>query len=156
MSVTDALSRSPRKGLASALVPSKRPAQPATPAFRLGLTGSVSLDVGEADTAEALGSGDVPVLGTPRLVGLCEQASLAALGPAVSPDQTTVGMRVHVDHLAPTQVGGVVTAEAILEKVEGRRLTFTVTVRDRCSLVAAGRVTRVVVERERFLAKATG
>ncbi|WCO65956.1 hotdog domain-containing protein [Iamia majanohamensis] len=132
------------------------PKPPLQATFRPGLSGSVRLDVGEADTAEALGSGDVPVLGTPRLVGLCEQASLAALGPAVSPDQTTVGMRVHVDHLAPTQVGGVVTAEATLEKVEGRKLTFTVTVRDRCSLVAAGRVTRVVVDRDRFLSKASG
>lgn len=129
---------------------------PATAAFRPGLTGSVSLDVAADDTAEALGSGDVPVLATPRLVGLCEQASLAALGPAVSADQTTVGMRVHVDHLAPTQVGGVVTAEATLEKIEGRKLTFTVSVRDRRSLVAAGRVTRVVVDRDRFLAKASG
>lgn len=132
------------------------PKPPLQATFRPGLSCSVSLDVGEADTAEALGSGDVPVLGTPRLVGLCEQASLAALGPAVTPDQTTVGMRVHIDHLAPTQVGGVVTAEATLEKVEGRRLTFTVTVRDRCSLVAAGRVTRVVVDRDRFLSKASG
>ncbi|MGI8937321.1 MAG: thioesterase family protein [Iamia sp.] len=114
------------------------------------------MDVGESDTAEAFGSGDVPVLGTPRIVGLCEQAAMVALGPAVSPDQTTVGMRVQIDHLAPTKVGGVVTAEATLEKVEGRRLTFTVKVCDRASLVAAGRVTRVVVERERFLEKATG
>ncbi len=124
--------------------------------FRVGLTATVSLDVGEGDTAKALGSGDVAVLGTPRVVGLCEQASLAALGSALSPDQTTVGMRVQIDHLAPTQVGGLVTAEATLDKIEGRRLTFTVTVNDRCSLVAAGRVTRVVVERAAFLSKAAG
>jgi fluoroacetyl-CoA thioesterase len=65
-------------------------------------------------------------------------------------------MRTQVDHLAPTAVGGVVTAEATLEKVEGRRLTFTVSVNDRCGLVAAGKVTRVIVDRERFLAKARG
>ncbi len=124
--------------------------------FRVGLTATVSLDVGEGDTAKALGSGDVAVLGTPRVVGLCEQASLAALGSALSPDQTTVGMRVQIDHLAPTQVGGLVTAEATLDKIEGRRLTFTVTVNDRCSLVAAGRVTRAVVERAAFLSKAAG
>lgn len=124
--------------------------------FRLGLTGRVSLDVSEADTAAALGSGDVHVLGTPRVVALCEQAALAALGSGLAPDQTSVGMRVQIDHLAPTGIGGVVTAEATLEKIEGRRLTFTVTVNDRCSLVAAGRVTRVVVEREHFLSKASG
>lgn len=123
---------------------------------RPGLTGQARLDVVEADTAEALGSGDVPVLGTPRVVALCEQAAIAALGTVLAASQTSVGMRVQIDHLAPTAVGGAVTADATLEKVEGRRLTFTVSVSDRCGLVAAGRVTRVVVERERFLSKAAG
>ena len=63
-------------------------------------------------------------------------------------------MRVQIDHLAPTRVGGVVTAEATLEKVEGRRLTFTVSANDDRGLVAAGKVTRVVVDHERFLDKA--
>lgn len=123
---------------------------------RPGLSGSATLDVADADTAEALGSGDVPVLGTPRVVALCEQAAIAALGTALAASQTSVGMRVQIDHLAPTAVGGEVTADATLEKIEGRRLTFTVSVSDRCGLVAAGRVTRVVVERERFLSKAAG
>ena len=56
-------------------------------------------------------------------------------------------MRVQLDHLAPTGVGATVAAEATLEKVEGRRLTFTVSVNDECGLVAAGKVTRVVVDR---------
>ena len=62
-------------------------------------------------------------------------------------------MRVQLDHLAPTAIGTEVTAEATLEKVEGRRLTFTVSVRDARGLVAAGKVTRVVVDRAAFLAK---
>jgi fluoroacetyl-CoA thioesterase len=123
---------------------------------RPGLSGRASLDVAADDTAEAFGSGDVPVLGTPRVVALVEQASIAAIGSALAATQTSVGMRVQIDHLAPTAVGGEVVAEATLEKIEGRRLTFTVSVSDRCGLVAAGRVTRVVVERERFLSKAAG
>jgi fluoroacetyl-CoA thioesterase len=123
---------------------------------RPGLTGRAQLDVEADDTAEAFGSGDVPVLGTPRVVALCEQAAITALGAVLAATQTSVGMRVQIDHLAPTAVGGSVTADATLEKVEGRRLTFTVSVSDRCGLVAAGRVTRVVVERERFLSKAAG
>ncbi|HEV7721431.1 MAG TPA: hotdog domain-containing protein [Iamia sp.] len=133
------------------------PSSPAlAPSIRPGLTGSATLDVVADDTAEAFGSGDVPVLGTPRVVALVEQASIAALGSALAATQTSVGMRVQIDHLAPTAVGGAVTADATLEKIEGRRLTFTVSVSDRCGLVAAGRVTRVVVERERFLSKAAG
>lgn len=99
-------------------------------------------------------SGDVPVLATPRLIALCEEAALAAVAGQISLGHTTVGMRVQIDHLAPTSVGSSVAAEATLERVEGRRLTFTVTVNDHCGLVAAGKVTRVVVETERFLDKA--
>ena len=121
-----------------------------------GRSGHASLDVTDADTALAHGSGDVPVLATPRMIALCDQAAIDAVSNLVKPGETTVGMRTQVDHLAPTAVGGVVTAEATLEKVEGRRLTFTVSVSDRCGLVAAGKVTRVIVDRERFLSKARG
>ena len=67
---------------------------------------------------------------------------------------TTVGMRVQLDHLQPNRVGTSVTAEATLEKIEGRRLTFTVNITDKCGLVAVGKLTRVVVEVEPFLEKA--
>ncbi len=108
----------------------------------------------ESDTAIALRSGDVAVLGTPRLIALVEEAAFGAVVDDLAPGQTTVGMRVQVDHLAPTNVGSTVAAEATLERVEGRRLTFTVSVTDGAGLVAAGKVTRVVVETERFLDKA--
>lgn len=119
-----------------------------------GLHGSAKLVVADADTALALHSGEVPVLGTPRLIALCEEATMAAVADQLAAGHTTVGMRVQVDHLAPTHVGSAVAAEATLEKVQGRRLTFTVSVSDHCGLVAAGKVTRVVVETERFLDKA--
>ncbi len=119
-----------------------------------GLHGSAKLVVGHEDTAVALRSGEVPVLGTPRLIALVEEASMAAVNDQLPKGHTSVGMRVQVDHLAPTNVGSSVAAEATLEKVEGRRLTFTISVSDQCGLVAAGKVTRVVVETERFLEKA--
>ena len=121
--------------------------------LEVGLRGDASLVVTDADTAVALRSGSVAVLGTPRLVALFEEATLAALDGRVAAWQTTVGMRVQIDHLQPTAVGGKVVAEAVLERIEGRRLTFTVSASDERSLVAAGKVTRVVVEIERFLAK---
>ncbi len=118
-----------------------------------GLSASVELKVGEGDTAVALGSGDVTVLATPRVVALCEEASIRAINGHVPDSMTTVGMRVELDHVQPTRVGSLVTAEATLKRVEGRRLTFNVSVVDPCGLVAAGKVTRVVVDRERFLDK---
>ncbi len=116
-----------------------------------GLTASVSLVVSQADTAEAVGSGDVPVLATPSVVALCERASVAALEGVLAANETSVGSGVQVSHVAPSGVGEIVRAEATLERVEGRRLTFTVSVTDSRGLVAAGKVARVIVDRARFL-----
>jgi fluoroacetyl-CoA thioesterase len=124
--------------------------------LRPGLSGSATMVVTDSDTATAFGSGDVPVLATPRVVGLAEEATVAAVQGQLGPGETSVGYRVQLDHLAPTAVGGRVDAEATLEAVESRRLTFRVSVNDGRGLVAAGRVTRVVVERDRFLEKAAG
>jgi len=115
------------------------------------LAAAISLEVGDGDTALALRSGEVPVLATPRLIALCEEASMRAVASMVPPGHTTVGMRVQFDHLAPSAIGAHVTAEATLEKVQGRRLTFTVSASDERGLVAAGKVTRVVVDVDRFL-----
>ncbi|MDO8361481.1 MAG: hotdog domain-containing protein [Actinomycetota bacterium] len=119
----------------------------------VGLKGTASMVVTEADTAVAMGSGSVHVLATPRIVALCEQATCAALAGQLPAGSTTVGMRVQIDHLQPTAVGGKVTAEAILEKIEGRRLTFMVSASDTRGLVAAGKVTRALVEVDRFMDK---
>jgi predicted thioesterase len=116
-----------------------------------GLTATVTLVVAEADTALALRSGDVPVLGTPRVISLAEEATVLALAGVLPEGRTTVGYQVQLAHLTPTPIGGTVVAEATLEQVEARRLTFRVSVNDARGLVAAGRITRVVVERARFL-----
>jgi predicted thioesterase len=116
-----------------------------------GLTAQVTLVVEETDTALALKSGDVPVLGTPRVIALAEQATVEAIADNLPEGRTTVGYQVQLAHLSPTPVGGTVVAEATLEQIEGRRLTFRVAVNDARGLVAAGRVTRVIVERARFL-----
>jgi fluoroacetyl-CoA thioesterase len=119
-----------------------------------GLTASVTHVVTEADTALALRSGDVPVLGTPKVIALSEQASCQAIANELPEGRTTVGYQVQLAHLTPTAVGGTVVVEATLEQIEGRRLTFRVSVNDARGLVAAGRITRVVVERGRFLERA--
>jgi predicted thioesterase len=120
----------------------------------LGRTGSVALVVEESDTAAAIGSGDVPVLATPRVIAMAEQACMLALNGELPDGQTSVGYEVQLAHLSPTPVGAKVTAEVTLENIEGRRLTFRVSVNDARGLVAAGRVTRVVVVRDRFIEKA--
>lgn len=116
-----------------------------------GLTATVTFTVSSDDTATAVGSGDVPVLATPKVVTICEQASVAALGSHLAEGETSVGSGVQISHVAPSGVGATVRAEATLDRVEGRRLTFTVAVTDARGLVAAGKVSRVIVDRQRFL-----
>ncbi|MDW3213962.1 MAG: hotdog domain-containing protein [Ilumatobacteraceae bacterium] len=119
----------------------------------VGLKGEARLVVGDTDTAIALGSGDVEVLGTPRLVALFEQATIDALRGVLDDGQSSVGMRVQVDHLQPTPVGAEIVVEASLDKIEGRRITFTVTASDSGGLVAAGKVTRVMIDVDKFMSK---
>jgi predicted thioesterase len=119
-----------------------------------GLRGEARLVVDTTDTAVALGSGDVAVLGTPRLIALCEAASIAAITEHLPSGTTTVGMRVQMEHLQPSAIGAHVTAEAVLDRVEGRRLFFTVSASDERGLIACGKVTRVQVDVDRFLDKA--
>jgi len=109
--------------------------------------------VGREDTARALGSGAVEVLGTPRVIALCEEACCRAVAADLPDGSTTVGMKVRVDHMQPSPVGASVVAEALLQKVEGRRLTFTVSASDDRGLVAVGKVVRVVVDVNHFMTK---
>ena len=124
------------------------------PEFEPGLSAQVELTVTDADTAQALGSGDVPVLGTPRVLAIAEAATVAATARLIPGGVTTVGTRAEVEHRAPTPVGRRVTALATLAKVDGRKLVFDVVVRDGEDLVADVRVERVLVDRRRFIEKA--
>jgi fluoroacetyl-CoA thioesterase len=118
-----------------------------------GLSARAELIVTDADTAQALGSGDVPVLATPRVVALMEEATVATTARHLETGQSTVGTRVELDHLAATGVGATVVAGARLVTVAGRRLAFDVAVHNGDTVAAQGRVERVVVDRERFLGK---
>ncbi|MET8234100.1 hotdog domain-containing protein [Micromonospora sp. NPDC005298] len=124
------------------------------PAFAPGLTAQVELTVSDSDTAQAVGSGDVPVLGTPRVLALVEAATVAATAIDMPSGSTTVGTRVELEHLAPTVVGRTVRAQALLATVDGRRLSFEVTVSDGDQTVARGRVDRILVDRQRFVERA--
>jgi fluoroacetyl-CoA thioesterase len=117
----------------------------------IGTTGSADLIVGEEDTAIALGSGDVPVLGTPRIIALLEEAAVAALDGDLAEGITSVGTHVAVDHEAASFVGAAVTAVAEVVAVDGRTVEFRLVAREGSRTVATGNHTRVLVDRERFL-----
>ena len=124
--------------------------------FSVGAAAEVTHAVAEPDTARALGSGDLPVLGTPRVLALMEAATVAAVAPALAEGHTTVGTRISLEHQAATPIGRTVTARARLVAVDGRRLSFEVTLTDGDTVAAFGTVERVVVDRDRFVARANG
>lgn len=124
----------------------------------VGLRATVSAEITDADTAAALGSGDVPVLGTPRLLALAEAASVAAVRPHLADGQTTVGTAVSVEHRRSSPIGTQIEVEAELTEIDGRRLVFMFiaygpgTGDD--TVIGAGTVERILLDRERFLARA--
>lgn len=121
---------------------------PVSPGTHAELTHTVT----DADTAAAVGSGDLPVLGTPRLLALAEAVTVRALTALLGPERTSVGTRVSLEHLLATPVGGTVTVRAEVVYVDGRLVRFSIVAEDAARrLVGQGEVTRVVVDRERFL-----
>lgn len=121
--------------------------------MEIGIKGEATVQVFRGNTAIAVGCGSVPVFATPMLMALMENAAINALGEKLPPEQTTVGTKVEVVHLAATPIGMFVTARAELVLVDGRQLVFEITAEDDTGLVGRCRHERFVVERERFLAK---
>jgi predicted thioesterase len=111
--------------------------------------------VTEQDTAAALGSGDLPVLGTPRLLAWAESATCAAIQASLTDGQTSVGSRVQLDHVGASPVGADVRVTANVTHVDGRLVRFEVVAEhaEDGKVVGHGEVTRVVVDRGRFLSR---
>ncbi len=116
---------------------------------------TLTYSVTDDDTAAALGSGSLPVLATPRLLAWLEAATCACLEPTLAEGSTSVGTRVQVEHLAASPVGAEVEVSASSAYVDGRLHRFTVSARDATTgkVLAAGEITRVVVDAERFLSR---
>lgn len=122
--------------------------------LRAGATATSTFDVTDDDTARELGSGDLEVLATPRLLAWCERVTCSVVEGELDDGSTSVGTRVQLQHLLATGVGARVRVTATLAYVDGRLLRFEVTAIDGAErLVGTGEVTRVVVDRERFAAR---
>ena len=109
--------------------------------------------VDERNTAIALGSGDMPVFATPAMTALMENAAMLAVKEHLPEGSTTVGGHIESSHIKPSPLGAEVEATATLDKVDGRKLYFTVVVRQGNDIIGEGKHLRFIVDRERFLAK---
>jgi fluoroacetyl-CoA thioesterase len=121
---------------------------------------TLTFTVTPEDTAAAVGSGSLPVLGTPRLLAWCEAATCAAIEPTLPAGSTSVGTRVELEHQGASAVGQQVEVTASATYVDGRLHRFTVAARNVLAdggaggkVVATGEITRVVVDAERFLSR---
>lgn len=121
--------------------------------MNIGLTHTSVLLVSDAHTAQAMGSGDMPVLATPVMIALMENAAMLAVDQELPEEQTTVGAHIDVSHLKPSPVGAEVFATAELTEVDDRRLTFHVVAMQGDQVIGEGTHVRYIVSRERFLAK---
>lgn len=120
---------------------------------RPGQSAEQSYVVVDADTAVAVGSGDVPVLATPRLLAWLEAATVSALEGSLAEGATSVGTRIDLEHMVPSPVGATITARAEIVAVDGRLVQFDVVALQDGKVVAHGRITRISVDRGRFLAR---
>lgn len=125
--------------------------------MQIGLTHTARLIVGAAHLAHTMGSGNLPVLATPAMMALMEQAAMLAVAPHLPLGHTTVGTAIQSTHLLPTALGQEVMATATLTAVEGRRLTFSIQAHNaQGQLLGSGAHERYVVDSARFMAKVEG
>lgn len=121
----------------------------------VGETSTLRFTVSDGDTARTLGSGSLDVLATPRLLAWCEATACAVVDPHLEDTRTSVSTRVRLDHVAASPVGADIEVTATVSYVDGRLLRLEVAARHLADeqVVGHGEVTRVVVDRERFLSR---
>ena len=121
--------------------------------MEIGKVFNIETTVTENDTAKVFGSGTLPVLATPRMIALMEEASYKCVADELDEGSSTVGTCLDVKHLAATPVGMKVKVESTLTEVDGRRLVFNVKAYDEAGLIGEGKHERFVVFSEKFVAK---
>jgi len=86
------------------------------------------------------------VYSTPSMVNDVEYACLRLIQKYLPEEQSSVGMHVSIDHLAPTPVGCEVAVSVTVSAVDGRKITLDARVRDAVELVGSGVHVRYVVD----------
>ena len=121
--------------------------------IEIGLKHTSELTVTDTVTAIKMGSGDLPVLATPAMMALMENAAMLAVDDELPEGCTTVGGHIQSSHLKPSKIGDVVRAVAEVTKVDGKKIEFKVAAYSGNTLLGEGTHLRFIVDRERFLSK---
>ena len=118
-----------------------------------GLTHTSQLTVNEAVTAITMGSGDMPVLATPAMMALMENAAMLAVAPHLLEGCTTVGGHIASSHLRPSRIGDTVTATATVTRIDGKKIEFKVEAHCGEVLLGEGSHLRFIVDKEKFMSR---
>jgi predicted thioesterase len=119
-----------------------------------GIKGNRELTVTQELTAQAMGSGELPVFATPAVIALAEETAWRSVAPELEPGRGTVGTELHLEHISATPVGMKVRCETELTEIDRRKLSFSVVVYDEAGEVARGTHCRFIVDNEKFLKRA--
>ena len=122
--------------------------------LEIGMSGRQTLTVSQEFTAQAMGSGELPVFATPAMIALMEKTAWTSVAGALAEGQGTVGTLMNVKHLAATPIGCEVTCETTLIEIDRRRLVFEVCCKDSAGVIGEGTHERFIVDNERFLENA--
>ena len=121
--------------------------------IEIGLTHTSQLAVTEAVTAIQMGSGDMPVLATPAMMALMENAAMLAVADHLPEGSTTVGGHIASSHIKPSKLGDNVTATATVTRVDGKKIEFKVEARSGETLLGEGTHLRFIVDKEKFMSR---
>ncbi len=118
-----------------------------------GLSHTSKTVVDNSNTARTYGSGGLDVFATPAMVGLMENAAMTAVENDLPEGSTTVGSQINTTHVKPSKMGATIKATAILEEIDGRKLTFKVSACDDDGIIGEGVHIRYIVDIEKFMSK---
>jgi predicted thioesterase len=119
----------------------------------IGIKHAGELTVTESVTARVVGSGDLPVLATPMMMALMENAAMLAVSNELLEGSTTVGGYIQSTHLKPSKIGDEVRVIAEVVNVEGKKIEFKVAAYSGDTLLGEGSHIRYIVEREKFMSR---
>ena len=121
--------------------------------LEVGLKHTSELTVSEAQTAVQLGSGDMPVLATPAMMALMENAAMLAVADELPNGCTTVGGYIESSHLKPSKIGDKITATAEVTRIDGKKIEFKISAYSGDTMLGEGTHLRFIVDQERFMSK---
>ena len=121
--------------------------------LEVGIKGCKEIIVSEADTALLFKSGELEVLATPKVVMLVEETAYKSISDNLETNESTVGTKVDLKHIAATPIGMKVMCETELIEIDRRRLVFSFTVKDEKEVIAEGIHERFIIDKEKFLNK---